>query len=96
MRQPVQHRVVDRDGQHLAERHRAERGVVVDVAARRALLADQRVRDPVELQHVDADPGPLGELREHRRDETAGGSHRLDLGAAPELDHTVIVAKTDD
>jgi hypothetical protein len=58
VRQPVEHRVVDRDAQHLAERHRAERGVVVDVAARGAVLADHRVRDPVELQHVDADPGP--------------------------------------
>ena len=95
MRQPVEHRVVDRDAQHLAERHRAERGVVVDVAARRAVLADHRVGDPVELQHVDADPGPLGELREHRRDESAGGSHRLDLVAAPELDHALIVAKAD-
>jgi len=27
--------------------------------------------DPVELWHVDADPGPLGELREHRREEPA-------------------------
>jgi hypothetical protein len=57
------------------------------------VLADHRVRDPVELQHVDADPGPLGELREHRRDEPAGGSHRLDLVAAPELDQALIVAK---
>ena len=93
MRQPVEHRVVDRDAQDLAEGHRAERRVVVDVAARRAALADHRVRDPVELQDVDADPGPLGELGEHRRDEPAGGSHRLDLVAAPELDHALIVAK---
>ena len=93
VRQPVEHRVVDRDAQHLAERHRAERRVVVDVAARRALLADPRVRDPVELQDVDADPGPLGELRENCRDEPAGGSHRLDLVPAPKLDHALIVAK---
>ena len=91
-RKPVEHRIVDRDAQHLAERHRAERRVVVDVAARRAVLADHPVGDRVELELVDADLGPLRELREHRRDEPAGGSHRLDLVAAPELDHGLIVA----
>ena len=96
MRQPVEHRVVDRDKEHLTEWHRAERGVVVEVAARRALLADRRVCDLVELQDVDAEPDPLGELREHRRYEPAGGSHRLDLVAAPELDHALIVAKADE
>ena len=51
------------------------------------------MRDAVELQHVDPDPGPLSELGEHRRDEPAGGSHRLDLGLAPELDHLQIVSR---
>ena len=39
VRQAVQHRVVDRGAQHLAERHRPERRVVVDVAGLGAGLA---------------------------------------------------------
>jgi hypothetical protein len=61
VRQPVQHRVVDRGAQHLAERHRPERRVVVDVAGLRAALLDHLVRERVELEQVDADVGGLGQ-----------------------------------
>ena len=80
MRQAVQDRVVDRGAQHLAERHRAEGGVVVDVAGLRAPLADHLVGERVELEQVDADVGRLLEAGEHLGDEAAGGPHLLDLG----------------
>ena len=53
----MQHRVVDRGAQHLAERAGAERGVVVDVAGLRAAVPDHLVRQFVELEQVHSDVG---------------------------------------
>ena len=65
MGEPVQHRVVDRGAQHLAERRGAERRVVVDVAGLGAPVADHLVGELVELEQVDADVGRLGERGDH-------------------------------
>ena len=86
-RQPVQHRVVDRGAQHLAEGHRAEGGVVVDVAGLGPPLADHLVRERVEVEQVDPHVGGLGQAGEHLADEAPGGSHLLDLGRGTQLDH---------
>ena len=88
MGEAVQHRVVDRGAEHLAERHRAERRVVVDVAGLGAALADHLVRERVELEQVHADVG--GRLRARvstSATKRPGGLHLLDLGRGSQLDH---------
>ena len=87
VRQPVQDSVVDRGAQHLPERHRAERGVVVDVAGLRPALTDHVVRESVELEQVHAHVGHLGQPGEHLGHEASRRSHLLDLGRGTELDH---------
>ena len=83
----VQHGVVDRGADDLAERRAAEGRVVVDVAALGALGADHVVRQRIELEQVDADVGGVARRLEHASDEGAGGAHLLDLGGGAQFDH---------
>jgi len=83
----VQDGVVDRRAQHLAERHRAERRVVVDVAGLGTALADQVVRQCVELEQVHPDVGGGRQPGQHVGDEAAGRFHLLDLHSGSQLDH---------
>ncbi len=85
--EPVQHGVVDRRAEHLAEGHRPERRVVVDVARLGPPLLDHPVRHGVEVEQVDPDVGHPGQVRQHLGHELAGGAHLLDLGRRAELDH---------
>jgi hypothetical protein len=91
VRQAVQGRVVDRRADHLAERTRAERGVVVDVATLGAGLADHAVRERVEVEQVDARAGGRAGRLEHAGDEGSGGSHALDLVGSAQFDHAAIL-----
>jgi hypothetical protein len=86
-RQAVQHRVVDRRAQHLPERRGTERRVVVEVAGLGAALTDHPVRQRVEVEQVHPDVGGVLEGGKDVGDEAAGGTHLLDLGGGPELDH---------
>jgi len=61
--------------------------VVVDVAGLGAPLLDHLVREPVQVEQVDADIGGVAQRDEDLGDETAGRSHRLDLRGRAELDH---------
>ena len=85
--EPVQHRVVDRRAEHLAERRGAERRVVVDVAGLGTAVLDHPVRERVEVEQVDADVRGLGQRGEDLGDEPARRPHRLDLRGGAELDH---------
>ena len=89
--QAVQHGVVDRRTEHLAERAGPERRVVVDVAGLRPAVSDHPVGQLVELEQVDAD-GSLGLQRgQHLGDEPPRGPHLLDFRGRPVLDHPPIV-----
>ena len=83
----VQHRVVDRGAEHLAERRGPERRVVVDVAGLGAAVLDHPVRERVQVEQVHAYVGGVREGGDHRGDELAGRAHLLDLRGRPELDH---------
>src|SRR5215203_3835349 len=91
MREPVQHRVVDRRTQHLAKRAGPERRVVVDVAGLRAAIADHLVCQLIELEKVHADIDPYNERAQYFGDESPGRSHLLNLGACSILDHPEIL-----
>ncbi len=88
-RQAVQHGVVDGGAEDLSERHRAERGVVVDVARLRPCLADEVVSVTVDVEQIRPDARLLAQRREGLRDESSRGAHRLDLGRGAQLDHRV-------
>ena len=87
VRQAVEHCVVDRGAQHLAEGARAEARVVVDVAGLRPAVLDHLVGQGVEVEQVHPHVRGLGEPGEDLGDEAHGGTHLLDLGGRAQLDH---------
>ena len=87
VRQPVEHGVVHGRADHLAERPRPERGVVVDVARLGARPADEVVSAVVDGQQVRAHGGLVAQRGEHLCHEPARRPHRLDLSGRAQLDH---------
>jgi hypothetical protein len=87
VRQTVQDGVVDRRADHLSERARAERRVVVDVARLGAGPPDQVVRTAIDGQQIGADLRLVPQRRQSLCDESPRGTHRLDLGGSAQLDH---------
>src|SRR5690606_19617887 len=85
----VQHRVVDRGADHLAERARPERRVVVDVAGLRSGGADEVVCPSVDREEVRSDLRLLAERGQGLGDESPGRPHLVDLGRGTKLDHCV-------
>ena len=85
----VQHGVVDRGADDLAERAGAERRVVVDVAG---LGAGRRMRScAIRSSSSRLTPtfAAAAVSAQHLGDEPAGRPHLLDLGGGPQLDHAI-------
>ena len=83
----MQHGVVHRRAEHLAERAGAEARVVVDVAGLGPAVADHPVREGVELEQVHPDVGGVLERGQHLGHEAPGGAHPVDLPRRQQLDH---------
>src|SRR6185312_8550265 len=90
VRQAVQHRVVDRQAQHVAERAAAERGGVVPVAGLGAAFPDPAAGVVFDVHQVDADRGDPAQFGEQLADEVSGHRHPLDLLGGLELDHDTL------
>ena len=85
----VQHGIVDRGADDLAERSGAERRVIVDVAGLRPGAPDQVVGAAVDRQQVRADLGLVAQRGQRLCHEPPCGAHGLDLGGSAQLDHPV-------
>src|SRR5439155_195258 len=79
VRQAVQHRVVDRQAQHVAEWAAAERRGVVPIAGFGAAFLDPAAGVVFEVYQVDTDCGDTAQLGEQLADELAGHRHPADF-----------------
>jgi hypothetical protein len=93
VRQAVQHRVVDRQADHVAERAAAERRRVVPVAGVGAALLDQGAGVLLDVQQIDPGLGHPGQLGQRLAEELPGHGHLLDLRGRLVLDHGIFIPR---
>ena len=87
VRQPVQHGVVDRGADVVAERAAPEGRLVVDVAGHRSGLDDHGLGPAVDVEQVGADAAATPQRLEDVGDQRACLLRSVELGAAEDLDH---------
>ena len=87
MGEPMEHRIVDRQADDVAERAVAKGWGVIPVAGLCATLVDPAAGMVFQLEQVDADVSDLAELGEDLGDELSGDLHPMDLRRRLQLDH---------
>jgi hypothetical protein len=88
-RASVQHRVVHRGADVVAERTAAERRRIVDVTRLGTRVDDEILCPGVDLEQIGTDRDPVAERPEDVGDQRAGHPRTGQLGGVQDLDHRV-------